>query len=107
MKHLLDDGEKKWGVGPIIDRKGIYEITIRWVRLSSLGGSILHRWGQDISDKDQQITSLNSIIDEDNRDFQDKDLIITKYRDRFKQLRLMIEDGYNACEIMELLVAVE
>lgn len=49
MKHLLADGENKMeGVGPIIDRKGTYEVTIKWVRLSSLGGSILHRWGHSV-----------------------------------------------------------
>jgi len=40
-------GRKK-EVGPFIDRKATYEITIRRVRLSSLGGSIFHRWGHSM-----------------------------------------------------------
>ena len=43
MKHLQLRMERKKKVGPFIDRNGTYQITIRWVRLSSLGGSILHR----------------------------------------------------------------
>ena len=60
-----------------------------------------------ISDKDQQISSLNSMMKGDERDIKDKDLIIAAYRDRFKRLRFMIENSFSVGDIMELLVAVE
>jgi len=47
------------------------------------------------------------MIDEGDRVLDKKDILIRKYRERFNRLRYMIEDGYSADEIIELLAAVE
>lgn len=61
---------------------------------------------KEISDKDQQIDSMNAILAENERDIKDKDLIMATYRDRLKRVRYMIDNNFGVGQIMELLVAV-
>lgn len=59
-----------------------------------------------ISDRDQQIDSLNSMMKENDRDIKDKELLLAAYRDRIKRVRYMIENNFGVGAIMELLVVV-
>ena len=62
---------------------------------------------KEIANKNEQINSMNAMMNEDSRDIDDKARIIAAYRDRFKRLRYMIENSYGVGAIMELLVNVE
>ena len=43
---------------------------------------------KQISDKDQQIDSLNAMMKEDSSDIKDKELLLDAYRDRIKRVRI-------------------
>ncbi|MCK9390693.1 MAG: hypothetical protein M0Q01_03895 [Syntrophales bacterium] len=62
---------------------------------------------KELANTKQKFSELYRAIDEHLRKIEEKDIIIRKYRERFKRLRYMIEDGYSADEIIELLAAVE
>jgi len=62
---------------------------------------------KDLADSKQKIYDLYGVIDEHLREIEKKDILIRKYRERFNRLKYMIEDGYSADEIIELLTAVE
>jgi hypothetical protein len=64
------------------------------------------RLRKEISDRDQQIDSMNTMMKENDRDIQDKDLLLAAYRDRIKRVRYMIENNFGVGAIMELLVVV-
>ena len=62
---------------------------------------------KDLENTKQKIYDLYRVIDEHLREIEKRDILIRKYRERFNRLRYMIEDGYSADEIIELLAAVE
>ena len=64
------------------------------------------RLRKEISDRDQQIDSMNAMMKENDRDIKDKDLLLAAYRDRIKRVRYMIENNFGVGAIMELLVVV-
>ena len=47
------------------------------------------------------------MMKEDAAYIDESDRIIEAYRERFKQLRFMIENSFSVGDIMELLVAME
>ena len=62
---------------------------------------------KELANTKQKFSELYRAIDEHLRKIEEKDIVIRKYRERFNRLRYMIEDGYSADEIIELLAAVE
>lgn len=63
----------------------------------------------DISMLNEKIRNICTMMDEDIRCLDDQDKIIEAYKDRFKQLRFMLENKTDLTErmIMDLLVDVE
>ena len=64
------------------------------------------RLRKEISDRDQQIDSMNAMMKENDRDIKDKELLLAADRDRIKRARYMIENNFGVGAIMELLVVV-
>jgi hypothetical protein len=64
------------------------------------------RLRKEISDRDQQIDSMNEMMKENDIDIKDKELLLAAYRDRIKRVRYMIENNFGVSAIMELLVTV-
>jgi len=62
---------------------------------------------KELANTKQKFSELYRVIDEHLRKIEEKDIIIRKYRERFKRLRYAIEDECSADDIMELLAAVE
>jgi hypothetical protein len=77
-----------------------YEKEVAMMKLEN------ERLRKEISDRDQQIDSMNSMMKENDREIKDKDLLLAAYRDRIKRVRHMIENNFGVGAIMELLVIV-
>jgi hypothetical protein len=90
-------GRKK-EVGPFIDRKATYEITIRRVRLSSLGGSIFHRWGHYVDSEKKEhtvsvIECLETKPDQEGQKKTTKFKWVTNCSVSYKNVTTLSNDG--------------
>jgi len=94
--------EKPVIVAPkIITDESIQTADLEYFKLQNEG-----LW-KELSNTKQKFSELYRTIDEHLRTIEKRDILIRKYRERFNRLRYMIEDGYSADEIIELLAAVE